>query len=170
MKITSWRIIKSHRAEQFSIINGIDLPTAFDGVGASLYPGRWNSKPTPMVYSAGSQSLATLEILVHLEDSTLLDSYSIFPVEFDDKFLLPVATLHGAKSILSKDWQTNPPNVDTRLLGDKWIKEKTSLVLAVPSAVIPNEFNYLINPYHPDMGEMSIGEAQVFPFDARLKY
>jgi len=170
MKI--WRIIKTQRATQTTAINGVEIPAAFDGVGASLYPGRWNSKGTLLVYTAGSQSLATLEILVHLEDSTLLDSFSIFSIECDEKYLLPLGKYlqysSEAKLALSENWMRTPPMLGTRTVGDNWVKSNDSLVLAVPSAVIPNETNYLINPYHSDFDKLIIGKPQSFPFDQRL--
>ena len=172
MKITSWRIVKSKRANEFKVVNGLEMPAAFDGIGASLYPGRWNSKGTSLVYTASSQSLATLEILVHLDDSFLLESYSIFPVVFDDKYVitLDVQTndVQTKNDVLPKNWRKNPPSQETRILGDHWFRHNHSLVLGVPSAVIPNEVNYLINPYHPDIEKLQIGDAQVFPFDSRL--
>ena len=171
MKITSWRIVKTKRADERVILNGRDIPAAFDGVGASLYPGRWNSAGTPIIYTAGSQSLATLEILVHLEDARLLNSFSIYPVTFDLQDTLIMDELDDGKIILSsKKWQANPPDKITRNFADSWVHSSRSLVLAVPSAVIPNELNYLINPYHPDFDKLIIGKPQPFPFDKRLQY
>jgi len=161
MNIRSWRIVKSNRSKQLETINGVEIPAAFNGGGASLYPGRWNSKGTPLVYTAESQSLATLEILVHLEDSFLLESFAIFPVEFSDKDLIILDELPD-------NWRENPPNQKTRIIGDQWAKKNQSLVLGVPSSVIPNEMNYLINPYHPKVKHLKIGRPESFPFDARL--
>jgi RES domain-containing protein len=171
MKITSWRIVKTKRADERATLNGVEIPAAFEGIGASLYPGRWNNAGTPIIYTAGSQSLATLEILVHLEDAKLLNSFSIFPVTFNLQDTLIMGKHADGKSILSSEkWQANPPDQDTRNFGDAWVHSSQSLVLAVPSAVIPNEFNYLINPYHNDFSTLEIGKPQAFPFDKRLKY
>lgn len=167
-----WRIIKTQRATQNTAVKGVEIPAAFDGVGASLYPGRWNSKGTSVVYTAGSQSLATLEILVHLEDSALLNSFSIFSIECDERYVLPLDDYLQYSSepdfILSKSRLKKPPSFQTRTVGDNWVKSNDSLLVAVPSAVIPSETNYLINPYHPDLEKLKIGEPQPFPFDERL--
>lgn len=170
MKITTWRIVKTKRSQESDVVvNGVEMPAAFDGVGASLYPGRWNNKGTPMVYTASSQSLASLEILVHVDDSALLKSFSIYPVQFDSKHLVMIEDYNQAKEVLtSKNWQSNPPDQTIRALGDAWIHSSESLVLAVPSAVIPTEVNYLINPYHADFSALEIGKPQVFPFDERF--
>ena len=170
MKITTWRIVKTKRSKEPDVVaNGVEMPAAFDGVGASLYPGRWNNKGTPMVYTASSQSLASLEILVHIDDSALLQCFSIFPVQFDSKHLVMIEDQNEGKTVLrSKNWQANPPDQTTRTLGDAWVHSSESLVLAVPSAVIPSEINYLINPYHADFSALEIGKPQVFPFDKRF--
>jgi len=148
----AWRIIKSRFAAD-----------AFSGEGARLYGGRWNSPGIAMVYTAGSVSLATLELLVHLDNTSVLPSFSICPVDFDDSLveLRDPATL-------PPDWNQSPPPTSLRTIGDDWISRGSSVVLRVPSAVIENENNYLINPAHTDFKKLVIGSMEVFKLDPRL--
>lgn len=135
---------------------------AFSGEGARLYGGRWNSAGTAMVYTAGSTSLATLELLVHLNTS-VPSAYSICPVDFDDSLIetLDLATL-------PRDWRKSPPPISLQTIGDDWIYRASSVVLRVPSAVIESENNYLINPAHTDFKKLVIGRMEVFKLDPRL--
>lgn len=148
-----WRIVKSARTA-----------TAFDGEGARLFGGRWNSPKTPMVYTAQSQSLAALELLVHLGAAQLLLSCSSIPVDFDPAWVEPVDP-----AALSPDWRAYPPPKALQVLGDQWIAEERSAVLQVPSALIPEELNFLLNPNHPDFARVTIGPPTPFQFDPRLK-
>ena len=148
----AWRIIKSRFA--------VD---AFSREGARLYGGRWNSPGIAIVYTAGSVSLATLELLVHLDNTSVLPSFSICPVDFDDSLveLLDLATL-------PRDWHQSPPPTSLRTIGDDWISRGSSVVLRVPSAVIENENNYLINPAHTDFKKLVIGSMKALKLDPRL--
>jgi RES domain-containing protein len=148
----AWRILKTRFAAD-----------AFRGEGARLYGGRWNSTGVAMVYTASSVSLATLELLVHLDSSTILPSYSICPVDFDDSLMEVVDP-----AVLPLDWQQSPPPTSLQVIGDEWISRLSSVVLRVPSAVIASENNYLINPAHKDFKKLSIGNMKPFSFDSRL--
>lgn len=150
--IQAWRIVKTRFSAE-----------AFNGDGARLYGGRWNSVGIAMVYTAGSKSLATLELLVHLDSSTLLPNYSICPVRFDDA-LVEVTD----PSVLPRDWRQSPPPTSLQRFGDDWISRQSSVVLSVPSAVVPDEKNYLINPVHKDFKKLSIGTMEPFSLDSRL--
>ena len=149
--IRAWRIVKTRHSAD-----------AFSGEGARLFGGRWNSPGMAMVYTAGSTSLATLELLVHLNTS-VLPPYSICPVDFDDSLIeiLDPATL-------PRDWRQSPPPNSLQTIGDDWISRGSSVVLRVPSAVIENENNYLINPAHKDFRKLVIGSMEVFDLDPRL--
>jgi len=150
--IRAWRIVKTRYSAD-----------AFSGEGARLYGGRWNSAGTAMVYTAGSKSLATLELLVHLNNTSVLPSFSICPVDFDDSLveLTDPATL-------PRDWRQAVPPISLQVLGDDWISRGSSVVLRVPSAVIESEYNYLINPMHINFKKLVIGSMEVFMLDPRL--
>jgi RES domain-containing protein len=149
---TAWRIVKARFAQQ-----------AFDGEGARLYGGRWNSVGVRMVYMAGSVSLAVLEILVHLENTDVLPAYSLRAVQFDD---IVVSSLDRAR--LPPNWRDSPSPTELLAIGDAWIASGTSAVLEVPSAIVESESNYLINLAHPDFAPLVIGPPQPFTFDPRL--
>lgn len=138
--------------------------TWFDGEGAFLFGGRWNSKGTRILYTAGSLSLATLEMLVHLNSEQLLFSYSYAKLEIEEKDILYVEEV--AK--LPKSWSVSPPTLAIQRIGDDWAASMASLVLRVPTSIVPSEFNYLINIGHPRFGSIKRGKPQLFRFDERL--
>lgn len=152
MRITSWRIVQAEH-----------LPSALTGEGAAAHPGRWNHRGTPVIYTAGSLSLATLEMLVHLDAAEVLSRYLYIPVSFDESLCRTMTV-----SDLPADWADDPAPPSTRDIGTAWAKSNGSLVLAVPSTVVRIETNFLINPRHLAFGQLEIGAARPFPFDARL--
>lgn len=116
-----------------------------------------------MVYTAQSQSLAVLEMLVHLDSADLLGKYVFFEVTIDDSM---VAALDPAR--LPENWRAEPAPNKLRRLGDDWVTGATSVALRVPSSIIPAESNYLLNPKHPEFAKLQIGKAMPFRYDARL--
>jgi RES domain-containing protein len=116
-----------------------------------------------MVYTASTLALATLEVLVHLEQPEALERFGVFEAE------LPIELIQVLESEdLPEDWRVYPAPPSTKAIGDDWVVRQTSLALIVPSAVIPSEFNYLINPNHPEATRLRIRERIPYPFDARL--
>lgn len=150
--ITGWRIVKRKYAAD-----------AFSGEGARLGGGRWNSPGLPVVYIAGSQSLAIVEILAHLGRSTLLPAYVLVSCSFDEKSVLPVEP-----TTLPSNWQAYPAPPELQAIGDQWLRGARSAVLRVPSAIVPAESNYLLNPEHPDFRKIAIQSPESFEFDLRL--
>ena len=153
MPITVYRICKTKYSA-----------TAFDGEGAYRFGGRWNSRGTRIIYTAGSLALAALEILVHLDDETLLAEYSYLPAQLDENLILPV----GEFRPLPLEWSASPAPLSIQRIGDEWAQSLISPVLEVPTSVIPLEKNYLLNPAHPDFHRIVLGEAKRFTFDERL--
>lgn len=138
--------------------------SAFDGEGARLYGGRWNSRGKPAIYLAGSQSLAMLEIMVHLNDYRLLSSYAMFELH------IPAAEIADLpQNRIPPDWRAEPAPPSTAEIGDAWLDEGAGLALAVPSVVIPGERNYLLNPKHPLFSSMAKNATELdFTPDPRL--
>lgn len=136
----------------------------FDGEGARLYGGRWNSRGTRILYTAGSLSLAALEMLVQLNDEEILLSYSFAAIEFDENLVLSIEEFHP----LPANWTDSPPLLEIQQMGDQWAKSRASVVLKVPTSILPLEFNYLINIEHPEFSKVKLGEPQTFTFDERL--
>lgn len=133
------------------------------GTGARLYGGRWNSIGQPMVYMASSLSLAVLEVLVHLPPS-------IFPTNFClAEFDLPENSILTADNAsLPADWQDISPPIALKQLGDAFLKQNKYLLMKVPSVIVPQEFNYLLNPLHADAAKIKLVEKKPFSFDTRL--
>jgi RES domain-containing protein len=147
----AWRIIKEKHAA-----------TAFSGESARLFGGRWNSRGVPVVYTSSTCSLAALESLVHLNPSVPFN-YVAIRLEFDDALLETVRP-----KALPADWRVEPPPPSTKAIGDAWVRGGRAAVLAVPSAIIPAEPNYLLNPAHPDFKKISLSKPSPFAFDPRL--
>lgn len=136
--------------------------SAFSGEGARLYGGRWNSKGHAVIYTAESQSLALLEMLV--QDEPLRARYVLIPAHLP----ADVAVSHVEASALPADWRTLGTRDALQAIGRAWLEEGTSAVLAAPSAVVPAEHSYLLNPRHPDFARIVIGEPKALDADVRL--
>jgi RES domain-containing protein len=152
MKKTAWRITKKRHQN-----------SALSGEGAKLYGGRWNPPGYSAVYAADSLSLAILEMIVHLEDDEDLDDYIAIPIEFDDTM---ITTLHTEN--LPQNWSCLPVSKQTQDIGEKWLEEGQSLILKVPSSVVPNDCNFIINPLHPDFRLLQIGSPRSLQIDPRV--
>lgn len=139
--------------------------SAFSGEGAKRSnAGRWHMQGTPMVYLAGSASLAMLENYVHMNDAAALAQYVLIPVEVPED--LPIGYLE--KADLPDSWNSHPATDETRQLGTEWWKAQEQVLLRVPSVVVPVEYNYLLNKEHPDFHRLTIGQPIPLAYDVRL--
>jgi RES domain-containing protein len=143
LSVVAWRIVKRRLAR-----------TAFNGEGARRFGGRWNSKGVAVVYLAQSQSLAALEILVHIDSPQFLEHYVAVPVSIEPNLITRI------------DISSLPKGI--RAIGDDWVTLASSAVLQVPSVFVPLENNFLLNPRHPDFPRLRIGKPVPFKFDPRL--
>lgn len=148
---TVWRMVTAKYAA-----------TAFSGEGARLYGGRWNPKGVPMVYTASSQSLANLEMLV--QDGKLSANYLMIPATIPSR--LKIERIKPED--LPQNWRRSESRKKLQAIGADWLKRGSSAVLAVPSSVIPAESNYLLNPLHPSFKKIDVGDPQDFLTDPRL--
>lgn len=139
------------------------VASAFDGEGARVYGGRWNSPGTAVVYVSESLAVAMLEILVHVEYAPTLLSYSYIEVGIPGTLVERLD-----ETALAADWTRQPPGPATQAIGDQWVKEARSAALRVPSAIVPGGFNFLLNPRHPDFPHLVLAPARAFQFDSRL--
>ncbi len=149
--LTVWRLVTARFVD-----------TAFFGEGARRYGGRWNQKGVPLVYTSSSQSLAMLEMLV--QDEPLRARYFMIPAEIPRDMKIEQVS----PDELPSDWRKRTALEQLRTLGTEWLTQLSSAVLRVPSAVVPAESNYLINPMHPEFTKISIGEPQELFTDLRL--
>lgn len=142
------------------------LEDTLKGIGASLTNGfRWNSLSTRMVYTAESRALAMLEIFVHINGFEDLPNDRFFVEIFipDDIQILEVL-----EKDLPHHWNMHPPILVTQKIGDSFVYNTIAPVLKVPSVLVPNEYNYLINPLHPDSQKIKVKEFYILKIDARL--
>jgi RES domain-containing protein len=131
--------------------------------------GRWNSQNQKVIYTGGSCALSCLEVAVHKSGASLTaGDFSITTIEIPDKLKIIGIDIKELGEINS-EWYKASNHLCTRFLGDEWLKSLESAVLKVPSAIIPNEFNFLLNVNHPDFSQISIKQVIKFVFDPRLK-
>jgi RES domain-containing protein len=149
---SAWRIVRAARVN-----------SAFTGEGARVYGGRWNSRGTAVIYVSEHESLAALELFVHLTPLSPNDRYRSFRLEWEDKLTecFPVKSL-------PPHWNAEPPTFQTMQIGDEWVRAGKSVALAVPSVLSRSEMNFLLNPRHPDFKRIKISQPVEHRFDSRL--
>ncbi len=148
-----WRLTKTRYAER-----------AFDGEGARLHGGRWNSRGSRVAYASDSSALAVLEVLVHLSGSGVPPlGYSLVAATIPDH---AIEQLPDAR--LPHDWQRSPIPSSTQRIGDAWLTQSRTLALRVPSVIVEGGWNLLINPLHEDAAHVVIDHITPYAFDPRL--
>ena len=148
---TIWRIVTARFAD-----------SAFSGEGARLFGGRWNRKGLPMIYTAESRSLALLEMMV--QDDPLRARYLLIPAFISSN----VSLRELDASELGEDWRALSSRDTLQAIGNDWLQARETCILSVPSAVVPAERNFLVNPLHPDFPKIVVGEAEALETDVRL--
>ena len=148
MKLKIWRISKPG--------HGKSSP---NGTGAH----RWNSPGTPVIYAAESRALAALEMLGHLEGKELLEPYVLIEIGMEESLVQ-----HVEISSLPKNWRDDPSPTELKRVGDEWIRRRECPVLRVPSALLPEEHNFLLNTEQGDFHRLTFGEPVPFRFDPSL--
>lgn len=149
--LTVWRLTTARRAK-----------SAFSGEGARLYGGRWNPKGIPVVYTAQTQALAALEMMV--QDEVFAARYVMIQAQIPDGVAIERIEVRS----LPAGWRSMRYLETLREIGAEWARSRRSAVLAVPSAVVPAETNYLLNPPHPEFKRIRIGKPAAFRLDPRL--
>jgi RES domain-containing protein len=137
---------------------------ALDGAGALKFGGRWNSPGYPVVYTSSTRALAALELLVHFGLDQAPEELLLLSIHIPDS-ILPDRISSDA---LPSRWQTESAFESCRRIGKDWLASAEQLALQVPSAVVPEEFNLLLNPRHPAFAEVGTASARPFTFDPRL--
>ncbi|MFZ0589968.1 MAG: RES family NAD+ phosphorylase [Bryobacteraceae bacterium] len=149
----AWRICK----EQYS-------KKSFSGDGGLKAAGRWHHKGHRIVYTAQSLSLATIELWVHVDPEEPLFTYVAVAADIPDNLVVQ----RFDEADLPSNWRDDPGPTELRDLGTAWLRSQSSAVARVPSVATPGEFNYLLNPEHPDFGSIQIGTPIEFVFDRRM--
>ena len=143
----------------------ITLAKYASSLHASGNPARWNAKDVKMIYTASSRALACLENVVHRSGIGLKKAFRTMVIEIPNG--LPITRID--KSSLLPDWHEFINYPYTQNLGTVWLKNMETAVLQVPSAIIPEEHNYLLNPLHPDFAKIKLVSSEAFSFDPRIK-
>lgn len=136
-----------------------------DGEGARQVGGRWNSEGVPVVYTSVTLSLAALEYLVHVDPDEAPDDLIAMQIEVPDDAVIEEVRVDD----LPRDWNRQPDHRACVELGDGWAVAGRALALRVPSAIVPEESNLLLNPGHPDAGRLRVARVRGFTFDPRLR-
>ena len=135
------------------------------GKGAEASGGRWNRIGTPMLYTSTSRALACLETIVHLAGQTLpLNRYLV-------RVTIPLASWKAATVVEPKKlvgWDAEPPGKASLDWGTGWVAAKSTLLARVPSVIVPEEWNVLMNPTHPDAAKVRAMKVRRWVYDARL--
>jgi len=149
-----------YRISQIKYANSLSPP----GIAS-----RWNSTGKRIAYTGGNLALSCLEMLVHKSGASLASGdFSVSIIRIDDSLMINEIT---SEELLQrhKQWHQLINYPVTQEIGDKWLREGKSAILKVPSAIIDLEYNYLINPDHPDFSKVKIANVSKFTFDPRLK-
>src|SRR3569832_2372386 len=135
-----------------------------DPQGAKLLGGCWFCLGFFVVFVSDSFAFAALEMVVHLHRSDILNRFVLCKILLADEAIMTLAM-----DTLPPDWREDPPPSSTIAIGDEWLSSGESLALAVPSTIVPQQFNLIINPKHPDFGTLRDSVViERFIFDARL--
>ncbi|MEL1242975.1 RES family NAD+ phosphorylase [Flavobacterium sp. DGU11] len=134
------------------------------GEGARLHGGRWNHVLVPCIYTSESRALALLELTVNVNIDDIPRALSISTIEIPEDIIkeLSVAELPG-------DWDYSPSPTSTKDMGSDLLKTAEAAVLKIPSAILPLEFNYILNPLHPDSAKFKLIFVEDFVYDVRIK-
>ncbi|MBT8219571.1 MAG: RES family NAD+ phosphorylase [Bacteroidia bacterium] len=134
------------------------------GTSAKLYGGRWNPVGMALLYSSSHISLSCLELVVNIEMTIKIPDLALLTLEIPDGLKIKEIRIKD----LPHDWRTYPAPFALQNIGRNWLRKRSSPILKVPSAVIPMEFNYLINPEHPESDAVAIKQVSKFELDGRL--
>ena len=147
------------------LIFRITLKKYSDSLYASGSAARWNNNDVKMIYTANSRALACLENIVHRSKLGLSANFCVMEIDVPNSLSVEVFSLEK----LSKNWDQFEHTHLTQALGDEWIDKGNTAILKVPSSIVHDEFNYLLNPNHPDFKKIKLVAVKPFFFDDRIK-
>ncbi|GAB3021166.1 RES family NAD+ phosphorylase [Niabella terrae] len=149
----------------FRITQNRHLSEDLRGIGASLYPGRWNKKDIPCIYTAESRALALVEHMANVTKATYIgSSFTLRNIFVPDELIVKIST-----EMIPANWRDKPPPMATRVFGTELLQSKKGLAYILPSVVIPQEFNIIIDPTHHAIENVLIINDEPLAFDLRLK-
>ncbi|WP_139922010.1 RES family NAD+ phosphorylase [Hymenobacter sp. DG01] len=147
------------------LVYRICLAKYADDLFASGYRARWNYKDQFVIYTASSRALACLENVVHRSGEGLNDQFRVLVIDVSDDLVIEEIDL----TQLPKNWEKASRYALCQPLGAAWYTARQSAVLRVPSSIIPQEYNYILNSRHPEFKRIQIVGREEFSFDARIK-
>lgn len=147
------------------LVYRICLAKYADDLFASGYRARWNYKDQFVIYTASSRALACLENVVHRSGEGLNDQFRVLVIDVPDDLVIEEIDL----AQLPKNWEKASRYALCQPLGAAWYTARQSAVLRVPSSIIPQEHNYVLNSRHPEFRRIQIVGREEFSFDARIK-
>jgi len=148
----------------FRLCRRMHASKALDGRGGLLVSGRWHHEGVPVVYTSATPSLAALEYLVHADSDLLPGDLVSVTVEIPPRVKIERVRIED----LPRGWNAVPAGKASRDLGTRWLEEARTPVLALPSVVVPQETNYLINPRHPGSAACAVSGVSRFALDPRI--
>lgn len=137
---------------------------AFDGEGARLAGGRWNRRGTAVVYASETLALSALELLVHVDAALAPEDLVAISADIPES----IAVTRVTPDDLPRTWRRHPAPESLARIGTDWVRAGKTAVLSVPSALVPRERNFLLNPSHPDFSKIRVGAPERFSIDPRL--
>ena len=148
----------------YRILRKRHAKTPFDGEGAYLYGGRWSSPGIRLAYASEHLSLAMIEYFVHLAQDDPPPDLVVAAADVPDS----VARAHVGRGTLPAAWRQAPAPVELAAIGDRFARARRHAILVVPSALAPEESNWLLNPDHPDFTRIQVHPPEPFAYDARF--
>ncbi len=133
------------------------------GSGAERAGGRWNSRGIAAIYTSETRALCALEVAVHLPLNLTPADYCVITLYVPDENILIVD-----QNDLPKGWNSVPHSDSSQKFGDRFLRGNVWLAIRLPSAIVPEEFNVILNPKHQEIGKVKILDMSDFPFDDRL--
>ncbi|HEV7786886.1 MAG TPA: RES family NAD+ phosphorylase [Thermoanaerobaculia bacterium] len=146
----------------YRLVQAAQAEGVLSGEGARRYGGRWNPAGVAVTYASGSRALAVLEMFVHLSLEARRLRFMMYEISLPDD--IKVERYEGPARL----WRHQRPTSATQAIGDDWVARGSSLALAVPSVIIPQESNFLLNPGHPGHRQLRVSRPRPFAFDERL--
>lgn len=148
----------------YRILRAAYSKNPLDGEGAYRFGGRWSSRGTRLAYTSSHLSLAIIEYFVHIDAADPPTDLVVIAVDVPDR----VSRIGISVKQLPENWRQNPAPVSLARIGDGFVAGGKAAILTVPSAVVPSEANWLINPLHPESGNIRVKAAEPFQYDERF--
>jgi len=142
-------------------------PEDLNGVGGLYVEGRWNTKGMQVVYTSSNIALCVLETIVHLKANSLPLNRYLVKIQVPDELWEQRRVIDDFQV---PQWSSIPHSTYSQEYGDGWLRQRTELLLEVPSAIVHEESNILINPMHPDLNQLQAKQVRLFTYDPRIKF